>query len=410
MVETKMTSISQLLCIHKILLVLLASLSPNETSAFSTRQRFDHLHIQGRTRGLHRNGGTTLQAATEEAFENWFSSISQSSLHGSIRHTFFGQLRGLTWTSPPTSIPSSPVVSVPLSIVLQSDIQDQSSESDGWDAELAQQLWSECLLGESSKISGYCDFLKQGLGVSETGVPSSTAPNALRHWTEDERATLCQTSAGQKLLDLETRQQELWKSKYNKLGSTVGKTMSYEQFQWAMEVVHSRAFRGNFGSNAAADNRIVSTLLPTVLPPLGAALAGYAYVQSTPYPSDTILAALAAVAVLPLGFNLLRSSFNLPSAVLLPMIDSANHEEDADSSIEYDPLTNCFQMSIGPKCLLDSPDPASKDLQLCTSYGKRSDAELLLNYGFLPGVTCWDDAPLSEQRTRLAEAFNSRNS
>lgn len=385
--------------------IILFLLLQSETLAFSPQSG----GLQTNKKVLLHSSASASDEQVLVGFEKWFSSLQKSSLNGSIRHTYFGALRGLAWTSSSTAennVPSSPVVSVPLSVVLQSDIVDQSSERDEWDAQLAKQLWSECLLGEGSKLAGYCNFLKQGQSLSESGVPTSTAPNALRHWAPEELAPLQSTPAGQKLLEVETDQQAMWRAKYDKLGAMATSNMSYEQFQWAMEVVHSRAFRGNFGSNAEADNSIVSTLLPTVLPPLGAALAGYQYVQSTPYPNDLILAGLAAVAVLPLGFNLLKSSSTLPSAVLLPMIDSANHDENADSSIEYDPLTNCFQMSIGSKCLL--PTSGSNNPQLCISYGKRSDAELLLNYGFLPGVSCSEDAPLSEQRKQLAEAFNSR--
>lgn len=190
--------------------------------------------------------------------------------------------------------------------------------------------------------------------------------------------------------------------------------MSWEQFQWAMEVVHSRAFCGNFGSNTADSDESggAALLLPTVVPPLGAALAGWIYIQNNPYPSDLVLAGLALLSMVPLALNLLTSSSNPSSAVLLPMIDSANHKEDADSSIAYDPLTKCFQMSIGPQCLVSSTSSSSLGgsgeplQQLCISYGKRSDSELLLNYGFVPGAACSDDdAPLPVQRERLVKAF-----
>ena len=345
-------------------------------------------------------------------FESWFHALPRSKLNASIRHAYFGKLRGLSWTSSASSVPSTPVVSVPLSVVLQSDIRPgATTEQDDWDVKLAQQLWTECQRGDQSSMAGYCSFLmnkKNGdkVSTSTSDPPPSTAPNAVRHWTVEERAALLEpTPAGQKLLTLEREQQATWKQKYQTLvaAGTDATTMSWEQFQWAMEVVHSRAFRGNFGTDAK-DSSIVSSLLPAILPPLGAAVAGWVYVQNNPYPSDIVLAGLAAVAILPLGFNLLTSSSNPPSAVLLPMIDSANHKEDADSSIAYDPLTKCFQMSIGPQCLTTLQE--QPDLQqLCISYGKRSDVELLLNYGFLPGETCADDVPLSVQRERLAKAF-----
>jgi len=341
-------------------------------------------------------------------FESWFSSLPKAQVHPSIRHDFFGSLRGLAWTTGNSDhLPPKPVVSVPLSVVLQSDMD----EDNHWDAELAVQLWIECQKGAQSQMSGYCQFLMQGYDAnSERSIPPSTAPDALRHWTDEELAALQTTTAGQKLIQLNVEQQEKWRLKYNQVNNNNNNNMTLEQFQWAMEVVHSRAFKGNFGISTTStkdDSNLVSTVLPTLLPPLGAAIAGYAYLQMNPlFPDDKVLAVLALVAALPLVLNVLKTSSNPPSAVLLPMIDSANHKEDADSSIEYDPLSGCFQMSIGPKCLI----PSTKDqLQLCISYGKRSDAELLLNYGFVPGVSS-EKEPTEIHRKRLAEAFVARNS
>jgi len=88
------------------------------------------------------------------------------------------------------------------------------------------------------------------------------------------------------------------------------------------------------------------------------------------------------------------------------LIDSANHSPQADSSIEYDPLQKCFDLKIGPKCL----DMNSSPPQLYISYGNKGDAELLLNFGFLPGVNVENDASTrEEQRKRLADAFLQRN-
>ena len=373
------------------------------------------------------SGSSDQDEAVMTNFESWFNAMPRSNLHESIRHAIFaGKLRGLSWQASASSIPSSPVVSVPLSVVLQSSIRpDATTENDDWDSQLAQQLWTECQKGAQSTMVGYCNFLMSRADATQNAaadVPPSTAPNALRRWTSEERNLLESKPAGQKLLQLEQDQQATWKRKHQAISAATGGTnnkISWEHFQWAMEVVHSRAFRGNFGSNTADsdDSSGASLLLPTVVPPLGAALAGWFYTQNNPYPSDLVLAGLAFVAMVPLALNVLTSSSNPPSAVLLPIIDSANHKEDADSSIAYDPLTKCFQMSIGPQCLVSSTssslvgDSGEPHQQLCISYGMRSDSELLLNYGFVPGAACSDDdAPLSVQRERLAKAFLDGNS
>lgn len=75
---------------------------------------------------------------------------------------------------------------------------------------------------------------------------SSTAPDSLRHWTPQQKSRLERSEKGKKLLEAENKQQEEWRQKYNSLG-TLRKKMNYENFQWAMEAVHSRAFRGDFG-------------------------------------------------------------------------------------------------------------------------------------------------------------------
>jgi hypothetical protein len=90
-----------------------------------------------------------------------------------------------------------------------------------------------------------------------------------------------------------------------------------------------------------------------------------------------LLGGLALVAVLPLV-----SSFAGPaqqSAAMLPLIDAANHRPGADSDIRFDPISNSFELVVGPlRCV----DASSR--QLFVSYGDKSDTELLLNYGFVP--------------------------
>ena len=93
-------------------------------------------------------------------------------------------------------------------------------------------------------------------------------------------------------------------------------------------------------------------------------------------------------------------------AVLLPLIDSANHLEEADSAIEYSPLTDSFDLKGGPKCLLEEEDGKQ---QLYISYGKKSDRELLLNYGFLKGTSYKVGENETERRKQLAEKFIANN-
>lgn len=227
-------------------------------------------------------------------------------------------------------------------------------------------------------------------------VPPSTAPNALRHWTETQKAVLERSSKGTKLLQAEQAQSLSWKNKY----SSVQNEMTYPQFEWCMEVVHSRAFCG-IGS-VENSFKFVAAGAPVL-----AGAAGFAYIQDNPFPDDRLLVALAVLGALPVLASYVLED-DRGSAILLPLVDSANHLSTADSRIEYNPLSKAFELGIGPKCLVKD----GQQTQLYVSYGEKTDAELLLNYGFLPNVSLddgTDKAGRDRQRTSLAKAFIERN-
>lgn len=163
----------------------------------------------------------------------------------------------------------------------------------------------------------------------------------------------------------------------------------------AMEVVHSRAFCGDFGITSGVPKAVLLSI------PGLAALAGYYYFVVLHGQNDIVLALLALVAGIPVLFSAI--SKETPAAVLLPLIDSANHREDACSTINYNQLNESFNLSIGEKCIVDT----NGKKQLFISYGKKKDTELLLNYGFLQGVDVSDSSP-DVRRKKLAEAFLSR--
>jgi hypothetical protein len=97
------------------------------------------------------------------------------------------------------------------------------------------------------------------------------------------------------------------------------------------------------------------------------------------------------------------------SAVLLPVINSANHIETADSSMSMIPSDRAFNCNAA-KCFVAKDDDKP---QLFVSYGPRTDTEFLLNYSFLPSVPCSegnDEAVRDQHRRRLADAFQARSS
>ena len=326
-----------------------------------------------------------------QEFESWFSNVPGAQCNSYIKHASFGNLRGLGTQDRSISSTSDSWMTIPRSIVLESDFREND-----WDAQLAQSLWKEVMKGSSgsSSIAGYVSLLTKSWTTEQLPeVPPFTAPDALRHWTEEEKAALAAHAEGQGLLDLQLRQEKSWKDKFNNMKATSG--MTWEQFEWAMEAVHSRAFCGDFGIGGGS-----SLPMPAAIgSPAVAALAGYVYYVQLHGQNDAILLVLAALGAIPSVLNLLKDS--PPVAVLLPLIDSANHREEADSSIEYSPLTDSFDLTGGSKCLVTEDNGKQ---QLYISYGTKSEKELLLNYGFLKGVSSASDDD-SARRKELAEKF-----
>ena len=111
------------------------------------------------------------------------------------------------------------------------------------------------------------------------------------------------------------------------------------------------------------------------------------------------------IQVLPISINIFIPYKG--EVVLLPFIDSANHLEDADSEIRFDPLNGVFSLSVGPKCTVRE----NSGIQLYISYGPKSDGELLLNHGFMPDVPSPDintESSRSAYRRNLIEKFSQR--
>jgi hypothetical protein len=405
-----------------------------------------------------------------------------------------------------------------------------------WDRDLAILLWKEYLQvvqqkksvtssssRRDSPLTGYIEYLCQQDTFSQqennpyyelyddnfyiipldqvdidTYVPPSTAPHTLRRWTAEQKAMLLsQYDRGQELIHMANLQEQIWRIKYDsiRIDPTCTKDqnirMSYDQFVWAMEVVHSRAFCGlpiiidNFDddeddgggsgggvasstpSNRSNWKKIIKSVLPGIIAPLFAATIGYIYAISTLYPNEIVLMILAMLGAVPLLLQLFQSvtttvSENVvvppipftsnssqqryknvdQSAVLLPIIDSANHHPDTmkDTNIVYNPLQHTFEWMIGPKSFIectnvvrpplrrqqqqtfDTAVPTmtitsndlvpSLSLQVCISYGKqpKSDIEWMINYGFLPGVSIDADIDNFDQyRYFLSQQFLERN-
>ena len=350
-----------------------------------------------------------------DIFDEWFAANSSSGAQANnIKHALFSsnKLRGLEFTSTKSS-DLSKVAVVPRKLVLSTPFSDEDEQEGGrsWDTNLSVKLWQECKKGKNSEYYGYCALLSRGANMEQKQTYPPTAPDALRHWTSAQRALLEKTENGKKLLNVEQKQQEEWKQKYANLNSGEKVNMSFEDFQWAMEAVHSRAFRGDFGAldgGAGGPLRKVASLLL----PLSALAFGIIYASD---PSmNKFFIPLSIVAAAPVALTIIADSKGSKEAVMLPLIDSANHLQEADSVIEFDPSVDGFVLNLGRKCLVKEVDDGRERAQVCISYGVRKDSELLLNYGFLRGVTMDgiesdnSDVDRSQIRQRLAEAFLER--
>ena len=335
------------------------------------------------------------------AFEKWFECVDGARCSDDIKHNTFyddSSLRGLAISgSNFDAKEKSALIEIPKSIVLQSDFDDPN-----WDRDLAIQLWQECKKGAASPLSGYCSLLtKDNTDFSNSTIPSDTAPDALRHWTNEEKESLFAHPVGMKLLDLEQRQESSWREKYS-ASSAATSLMTWPQFVWSMEAVHSRAFRGNFGPSSGP----LTPVLGIILSALSAIGSLVYYFQVANGVEDMVFYGLVLLSAVPSASILLSEDSS--SAVLLPLIDSANHLNTAESTIEFSPLTEKFSLTAKPSsCFVDE----GSKRQLYISYGSKSDAELLLNYGFLAGMSSSALASAtssSERRKALAAEYIRR--
>jgi len=376
----------------------------------------------------------TIESTTEwlkgaTIFEQWFQSKIQSENDTSqyVRHNMFSNGRGLEYIGKKGSGGTglgddTAIIQVPKDLVLRS-VMRRKKDDDGedgdiaqdWDAVLSVKLLKECLKGKNSDVYGYCSLLTRGQDFqsSPTYCPPSTAPDALRNWSPSQLEQLSSSCPrGEKLVNFSEKQIKDWNKKYDALDSSDRRMFTRSQFLWAMEAVNSRAFKGDFGLSDNPIRQLSSALLPI-------AAAGFAlnYSNSNPiYSDERVTLLLGLIAFAPLLLNFFDDQFGNPGqgrdAVLLPFIDSANHDEGSRSIIQLDPAKGMFTLCVsGRNCFrVDEDNDMS---QLYISYGVKRDTELLLNYGFLPGVKTSDDGAEDSERDvvrkALIDAFVDRN-
>ena len=367
-------------------------------------------HIPRSTRSVENEAISINPLEGVGTFEEWFTSNSSNGARiSNVRHSMFQSdtLRGLEFTSKSSQdldrvavIPRKMVLSVPY-----------TEDDDEWDTKLSCKLGQECRKGKESAYYGYCALLTKGANLDPSckSYPS-TAPDALRHWTSEQKSLLEQSEKGKRLLKAEHQQQVKWMNKYDAMPAGEKEQISKDDFLWAMEAVHSRAFRGDFGALDGGEGGPLRKLASLLLP-LSALAFGVIY-ATNPGMNEYYIP-MAVLAASPVVLTMVANKKGSKEAVMLPLIDSANHLEEADSVIEFDPAVNAFVLSLGRKCLVKELDETGEKAQVCISYGLRGDSELLVNYGFLRGVTMKkagnDGDDRNDIRKLLAETYLSRN-
>lgn len=137
-------------------------------------------------------------------------------------------------------------------------------------------------------------------------------------------------------------QRTQWKNLYEKIKSfDTFQDISYERFTWALEIVRSRAFSGIGGIQYSIEKQVASFLFS--LFSLSVWFYMFGVRDGDPYSLESlfILLITALVGVVP---NILSNRSS--STVLIPVIDSCNHNSNSPSCIiQYNPSRSALELS-----------------------------------------------------------------
>jgi hypothetical protein len=219
-----------------------------------------------------------------------------------------------------------------------------------WYFKLALKLILELRKEGASNICGYVQMLP---GPGELNTPF--------HWTDEELAQLQCTD----LERLVRSQRVAWRKVHAELAAS-GCSVTLEELVWSTESIISRAFQGDFGSDQR-DLWIAGVV----------ALIGYGLVAATQEP---LWALIPAAAFLPLALRAGKPPQAGPEGaygdvVILPFMDSLNHDTRVGTNIAFDPTKQTFSVSV------DRAFSAGE--QAFISYGDRTNTEFLQFYGFV---------------------------
>ena len=308
------------------------------------------------------------------------------------KHRETDTFRGLVLSTATATTPNlqQSIITLPRSLTLS------TTSASHWDSELATQLLNAVFLGSSSPLSGYVSLLTNGLYGSSSAPPPSlpldssglplscsssplpqwTSPSSLRHWSASERSYLieCCGPVGERAVKSAIDQLQSWVKISGSDPTGILNTDDIKDnrtlwFVWAMEAVNSRAFRGVGG---VKNGRLVAAALIAQGLGLASGCVGVGFDEFS------MVAGGGVAFFIGLGVNIFKGLRNPKEVLMLPYIDSANHDAESKNLIQYNPIKREFEFTWGDA-------DSRQDEELFISYGDRSSADLLINFGIIKG-------------------------
>ena len=180
------------------------------------------------------------------------------------------------------------------------------------------------------------------------------------HWSEDE----CEELQYEPLLDAIEKQRNEYRAAFDSCALSTGVT--FDEFSWALHCVRSRAFSGAWEGSAWEERAIQAGFT--------AALATGALAVGMVEPAQVINGVLAVGLTTVMRDYLVMNSGNLKRYVLCPFVDMMNHRGNYVSDVAYEYFGNGFSATVNRRFVAGE--------EVCISYGKRSNDQLMQFYGF----------------------------
>ena len=262
--------------------------------------------------------------------------------------------------------PNDMIMDIPVSSAIT------TSENDDSVVQLAIQLIEEFHLEDESKFASYIALLPPP-GMIQTPF----------HWHEKEIESLTYPYVIKSI----QLQKQKWKELFDALPKDrLNRSVDFSRFIWGMENVASRAFTGILGVDALNLRALSIASIASLI--LGA--VSFQITNNEVFPIT--LGILAICLSLVPQFITPKTS----STVLLPIIDSCNHQGSSPmATLALEPSSGRF--TVRANCDI------SAGSQITISYGKRSNDDLLQYFGFVEEDNVHDRYVIPAPLTRLKD-------